>query len=100
MNDEEIKMFKRMMKSHDKLIKLVKCIDELPDEQRKKLEAINLCGPKHDKEMAGLISEYKEIKKQFEVEIEKQKSVYDGLTKEEMIARMTGKTESCPPKAK
>jgi hypothetical protein len=95
MNDEEIMMMKKVLKAQDKLIKLINQINELPAAQRKKLEAINLIGPKHDKKLNGLIEEHKEIKKQFNMKIkEQQKSVYEGLSTSEIKGRMAfGKIE-------
>lgn len=88
MNDEEVKMMKRMFKAQDKFIKVINQIIELPDTQRKKLKAMNIINPKFDKEMPVLIKEYKEIKKQFK-KIEEPKSADTGLSVSEMVERMT-----------
>ncbi|MDD5712508.1 MAG: hypothetical protein PHY31_07115 [Smithellaceae bacterium] len=89
MNDKEIEMIKRVFKAQDKLIKVINRIDKLPDAQRKKLEAMNIVGPKDDNKIADQIRECKEIKKYFRTKTEKQKSGYEGLTVDEIVARMT-----------
>ena len=84
MNDEEIKIVKSMIKSKEKLLKLIARIDKLPDEQRKKLEAMNLIGPKHDEEMDVLIKEHKEHKKWFKSQ-EKPKTAYEDPNAEILV---------------
>jgi len=88
MNDEEIEIIKRELKAKDKLIKVISRINKLPDAQRKILEAMNLIGPNHDKEMDVLIKDHKEIKKWFKG-IEKQKSGYEGLSVEDILKRIS-----------
>ncbi|MEN6622626.1 MAG: hypothetical protein ABFD50_13875 [Smithella sp.] len=90
MNDEVLSALKREMKLQDKLIKVITRINELPDVQRKKIEAMNIIGPMDDKKLADMIKEHKEIKKILKKELEKPKSVYDDLSKDEMVKRMTG----------
>ena len=88
MIDEEIlNVMKIELKINDKFMKLINRINKLPDAQRKKLESLNLIGPKDSKAMTDLIRKHKEIKKKFK-EIEKQKSVYDGLSEKEIKERM------------
>ncbi|HNZ65251.1 MAG TPA: hypothetical protein PKJ10_05390 [Smithella sp.] len=90
MNAEVLNALKKEMKLQDKLIKIISRIDKLPDTQRKKLEAMNIIGPKYDKKLFDMIKERKEIKKLLEKELKGGKSVYDGLSKNDMVKRMTG----------
>jgi len=88
MNDEEIEIIKRELKAKDKLIKVISRINKLPDAQRKILEAMNLIGPNHDKEMDVLIKDHKEIKKWFKG-IEKKKSGYEGMSVEAILEHIS-----------
>lgn len=89
MNDEVLSAVKREMKLQDKLIKIINQINKLPDVQRKKIVTMNIIGPKDD--LADMIKEHKEIKKLLKKELEPTESVYNNLSKDEMVKRMTGK---------
>jgi len=90
MNDELLSALKREMKLQDKLIKIINQINKLPAVQRKKLVTMNIIDSKDDNKLADMIKEHKEIKKLLKNETESAESVYNGLTKDEMVKRITG----------
>jgi hypothetical protein len=91
MNKEEIEIVERILKAQEKLVKVITQIKKLPDAQRKKLEAMNIIGPKFDKKMDVLLKDHKETKKWFEKENkEPVKSVDEGKSVEEILARTIG----------